>query len=246
MEEKNAIVTGAAKRLGAAIAKRLANLGWNIALHYNNSYDEAEKVAKEIRNIGRKAFLVKADLSVDSELNTIIEKANEGLGELSLLINNASAFNNDLIDNITRESWNNHIDTNLWAPLKLSQDFSRQLSYDKKGQIINMVDYCVLRMPNNFLSYSTSKAALWSLTQSLGLQLAPKIRVNAIGPGDTLKNPREKQEHFDKACASTPLKHGSSPEEVCDTIEYFLKSKSVTGQLITLDGGKHLLGGGFY
>lgn len=239
---KTVLITGAAKRIGRSIATSLAEDGWNIAIHYNNSEKEALDLKNEIEKFGRKAAIIKADLADPEQLKKIIPAANEKLGKLACLINNASIFKNDNISNLSEELWNEHMDVNLKAPLLLSQAFATQLPKNTEGNIINIIDYMVWSLPKNFLSYSISKSALLSLTQMLAIQLAPNIRVNGIGPGNCLPNEFETQEHFDKAISLTPLGKAGDLQEICKTLKYIISSHSMTGQMIALDGGKHLIG----
>lgn len=242
MKKKSALITGAAKRIGKDIALYLAANGWDIALHYNKSQAEAEEVCNHIKRLGRNAYLVQAELADKTQLTSIIANANKELGTLSCLINNASSFQNDDITNLTPDSWHNNISVNLYAPTILAQEFVKQLPKDKSGNIINMLDYSVWSYPKNFLSYTTSKAGLWAVTQQLALALAPKIRVNAIGPGRVFPSPYETIESFHEASLESPLQNITSTEEICNAITFILSSPSLTGQMLALDSGKHLVG----
>jgi NAD(P)-dependent dehydrogenase (short-subunit alcohol dehydrogenase family) len=235
-----ALVTGASKRLGKAMALALADSGYDVAVHYGNSKKEADAVVAEISAKGRKAVAVRADLSIEAETASLIESARSSLGRLSLLVNSASVFENDDIDNMTRESWDRHIDTNLRAPLKLAQDFAGQAA-GENDLIVNIIDQRVLKLTPQFLSYTTSKAALFTLTQTLAQALGPKgIRVNAIAPGPVLKNPRQSEEDWKRQNEATVLGHGAGPDEVCDALLYLVSARAVTGQTIAVDGGQHL------
>lgn len=243
---KTALITGSAQRIGGEIAESLASQGWNIALHYNNSESEVLKKSKKISSYGVKVISIKADLSDELQAKEIISKVNDEIGSLSCLINNAAVFKNDSVLENTKSNWQQHIDVNLRAPMILSESFAKQLPDNTDGNIINLLDYCVWRLPENFTSYTLSKTGLWTLTQIMALQLAPKIRVNGIGPGNTLLNPKEPEDHFIQARSRTPLKTGGSVEEVCRVVDFFINMPSVTGQMIALDGGKHLMTPGFY
>lgn len=243
---KSVLITGSAQRIGRALALSFANANWNVAVHYNKSKEQAALLVDEINSAGGKAVCVAGDFNKNNELNNIINLASKELGELSCLIHNAAFFKNDNLQNITCENWSNHAQINQWAPLALSQQFVKQLSKNNKGNIITMLDYCIFQPPKSFLSYSMSKAALWSMTQSLALDLAPKVRVNAIAPGYVIKHPKEPQEHFDKAIKNTPLQQATSVEDICSTVHYLIATESLIGQMITLDGGKHLKADGFY
>ncbi len=244
MKNKSVLITGAAKRIGREIALSMADDGWDIAIHYNSSKKEAEELLQEIVDKGVRACKIQADLANETQVLQIISQANEELGEISCLINNASSFKNDDITDMSRDIWDAHMQINLRAPVILSQEFAKQLN--GKGNIINMLDYCVLSPSDKFLSYTASKSALWTLTQTLAKQLAPNIRVNAIGPGHCLPNCKETDESFQEAIQSTPLKEAISVKDICQTVEFFLKTPSITGQIIALDGGKHLVNATFY
>lgn len=235
-----AFVTGGAKRLGRAIALKLAGAGWDVAIHCHSSIDAAEATAAEIRALGRRALVLQADLGQEAEVELLLPAIGRDLGPVSCLVNNASVFEMDKVDTATRESWDKHIETNLRAPLVLSQAFARQLPTGMPGNIINMLDQRVWKLTPYFLSYTVAKMGLWTLTRTLALALAPQIRVNAIGPGPTLPSPRQSPEHFAAQSAAMPLGHGATPDEIAAAALYILSSPSMTGQMIALDGGSHL------
>ncbi|TNE57975.1 MAG: SDR family oxidoreductase [Alphaproteobacteria bacterium] len=238
---KNALITGAAARLGRAIAKSLAGDGWSIAIHYGQSREAAEDLARELSQKGVTAVPLQADLTREDEVTALAQKARAALGPLTCLVNNASAFENDTLETMTRASWDMHIETNLRAPLVLAQEFARQLPEGEKGNIINMLDQRVWKLTPQFLTYTLSKTGLWTLTQTLAQALGPQIRVNAIGPGPTLKNKRQSDEDFARQIAATPLQRGATPEEIAAGVQFILASPSMTGQMIALDGGQHLI-----
>jgi NAD(P)-dependent dehydrogenase (short-subunit alcohol dehydrogenase family) len=236
-----ALITGAAQRIGRAIALELANHGWAVTLHYRRSKDAAEKLAKEIEGRGGKAVALAADLAQESEVQTLVPRAVAALGmPLTCLVNNASNFEMDKVDTATRESWDRHIETNLRAPLVLSQAFARLLPEGSEGNIVNLLDQRVWKLTPYFLSYTVAKSGLWTLTRTLALALAPHIRVNGIGPGPTLPSERQTAEQFRQQQAAVPLKHGATPEEIAATVRFILATPSMTGQMIALDGGEHL------
>jgi NAD(P)-dependent dehydrogenase (short-subunit alcohol dehydrogenase family) len=245
MEQKVVLVTGAAKRIGKAIALHLASKGWSVVLHYNSSQDEANEVHEQIIKLGVDCFLVKADLSCEKQVRDVFKEYNNKFGKISCLINNASIFKNDVVDNLDSSCWRKHQDINLFAPIVLSQEFLKQLD-GNKGNIINMIDYCVWSLPDKFLSYSISKYGLWGATKALAKQVAPNVRVNAIGPGHSLPNDKETNESFEEAKKMTPLKNGADVNEICRAIDFIIESPSFTGQMLALDGGKHLVGADFY
>ena len=238
---KNVLVTGAAKRLGRAIALDLAQAGWNVAIHYNGSKADADSAAQAARAAGVTAEVLQADLSKETETATLVSRAAEAIGPLTALINSASLFENDDWQSATRKSWDDHIEVNLRAPLLLSQLFAKQLPAGRSGNIINLIDQRVLKPTPQFLSYSVSKAGLYWLTTTLAQGMGPDIRVNAVGPGPTLKNPRQSDADFDRQRDATILKRGADPADICAAVRYLLNAPSVTGQMIAVDGGQHLI-----
>lgn len=238
---QTALVTGAGKRLGRAMALRLADAGFNVAVHYHHSKMDADEVVNLITAKGQKAAAIQADLSNEAETAALFGNVNQALGPVTLLVNSASLFEDDDIYSMTRESWDKHIETNLRAPLKLSQDFAAQVSSNANNMIVNITDQRVLKLTPQFLSYTTSKVALNELTITLAQALGPNgIRVNAIGPGPTLKNARQSDDDWHRQNASTILGHGAAPDDICDALMYLISAKAVTGQLIAIDGGQHL------
>ena len=237
---KVALVTGGARRIGKSIALRLAENGWSVAIHYRSSAAKAETVAAEVRLRGGKAMTIEADLTREQEVETIIPRVAEQLGQVSLLVNNASTFEMDKADTATRASWDKHIEANLRAPFVLSQAFARQYTNQSGGNIINMLDQRVWKLTPYFISYTIAKMGLWTLTRTLALSYAPRIRVNGIGPGPTLPSPRQSEEQFAQQSAAMPLGHGATPREIARAVLFILDSPSMTGQMIALDGGEHL------
>ncbi|WBV41358.1 SDR family oxidoreductase [Pseudoroseomonas cervicalis] len=235
-----ALVTGGAKRLGRASALALAGAGFDIALHYGRSQAEAEATAAEIRGLGRRAVLLPAALEREAEVARLLPDATAALGPVGVLLNNASTFERDEWHDATRESWDHHLEPNLRAPFVLAQAFARALPETAEGVVINMLDQRVWSLTPHFVSYSVSKAGLWALTQSLALALAPRIRVNGIGPGPAIPSPRQSPEQFAAQCASTPLGRGTGPGEVARAVLAILSLPAMTGQMIALDGGQHL------
>ena len=237
---KSVLVTGAARRIGRAIALDLAKTGWSVAVHYNRSGEEAQAVVDEISALGGKAAMIQADLAVEEEAAGLIAQANEAIGPLSCLVNNASVFEKDTPETTTKESWESHMQVNLRAPFQLIQSFIRQRPSDVEGNIINLIDQRVWNVTPFFTSYTVSKVALWGLTQNLALALAPSIRVNAIGPGPTLPSAHQTEEQFERQWSAQPLSRPVMPEEICRAVQFVLDASSMTGQMIVLDGGQHL------
>ena len=235
-----ALVTGGAKRLGQAMALALAQQGFDLAIHYADSPAEAEGTAAAIRALGRRAVVLRAELSREPEVAALMPAATDALGPIGVLVNNASRFERDEWHDATRDSWDRHIEPNLRAPFVLGQDFARALPKGCEGVIVNMLDQRVWSLTPHFVSYTVSKAGLWTLTQTMALAFAPRIRVNAIGPGPALPSPRQSQDQFDRQARSVPLRRGTSPEEVARALIAILCLPSMTGQMIALDGGQHL------
>jgi NAD(P)-dependent dehydrogenase (short-subunit alcohol dehydrogenase family) len=236
-----ALVTGGAKRLGRAICLALAGAGFDVALHYAGSAAEAEETAEAVLSLGRRAAALRADLAQEAEVSGLLPAAAAALGRpVGVLVNNASAFERDEWEDATRDSWDRHMEPNLRAPFVLTQAFARALPPGAEGVVVNMLDQRVWSPTPHFLSYSLSKAGLWSLTRQFALALAPRIRVNGIGPGPALPSPRQSAEQFARQSASVPLGHGTGPEEVGRAVLAILALPAMTGQMIALDGGQHL------
>lgn len=238
---KSVLVTGSAKRIGRRLALDFAADGWDVAVHCNASISEAEAVAAEIRGMGRRSVIVRGDLSDADVPDRLIGEASVALGGLTCLINNASLFEPDEVGSITQASWAEHLDTNLRAPVFLSQAFARQLPKEHEGSIISIIDQRVWKLNPKFFSYTMSKSALWTATRTLAQALAPRIRVNAIGPGPALPSARMDQAEFDKQARLTLLGRGTSPEEISAAVKFILSQPALTGQMIALDGGQHLV-----
>ena len=235
-----ALVTGGARRLGRSIALALAGAGFDIALHVRQSTEAAEGTAAAIRATGRRAVVLPADLAQEQDTAALLPAAIAALGPIGVLINNASTFERDAWDTATRASWDAHLEPNLRAPFVLMQHFARALPATAEGVVINMLDQRVWSPTPFFVSYTVSKAALWALTQSMALALAPRIRVNAIGPGPALPSARQTAEAFARQCAMVPLGRGTSEDEVARAVLAILSLPAMTGQMIALDGGQHL------
>jgi NAD(P)-dependent dehydrogenase (short-subunit alcohol dehydrogenase family) len=239
--KKVAFVTGGAVRIGRAIALKLAASGFSVAIQYSNSKGKAEEFVSTIREAGGKAACFQAALNDDSQLSSLIPSVARSLGPVTCLINNAAHFKDDSLQTLTVDSWHAHMAVNLRAPVFLSQAFAAQLPEGTPGNIINITDQRVLRANPLFFSYALSKSALWAATKTMAQALAPRIRVNAIGPGPTLSSAYQSNDDFERECNSTLLGHGVSPEEIARAVLFILQTPAMTGQMIVLDGGQHLL-----
>ena len=235
-----ALVTGGARRLGNAIVTALADAGFDVAIHCHNSKAEAEALAVQVRSQGVRATVLAADLGNEAAVQGLLPVAAAALGPVGVLVNNASTFERDEWDDATRSSWDAHMEPNLRAPFVLTQAMAHALPQAASGAVINLIDQRVWSLTPHFVSYTVSKAALWALTQQMALALAPRIRVNAIGPGPALPSPRQTPEQFARQCASVPLQHGTSPAEIGRAVTAILALPAMTGQMIALDGGQHL------
>lgn len=236
-----ALITGAARRIGRQLALDLAEAGFNIAVHCNTSQAEAAQVADKIRHLGRKAHVVVGDLADIDTPPRLLAEAQAALGPVDVLVNNASIFEPDEVGAITPQSWAKHQDTNLRAPVLLAQAFAQALPEGASGNIINIIDQRVWKLNPRFFSYTTSKAGLWTATRTLAQALAPRIRVNAIGPGPALPSVRMDEDEFQKQSRLTLLGRGTSPSEISAAAKFILSQPALTGQMIALDGGQHLV-----
>lgn len=232
-----ALVTGGARRLGRAMVAMLAREGFSVAIHCHHSVEQAQEL---LQAIGGKGCVVQADLAQEDALLPLMADVHDRLGPVGVLINNASVFRRDEFGEVTRASWDQHMEPNLRAPFVLSQAMAEALPPASEGVILHMLDQRVWNLTQHFVSYTVSRSALWSLTQSMALGFAPRIRVNAIGPGPVLPAEGQSDEHFAQMCQNTPLHHGATPQEVAQTARFLIATPSITGQMIALDSGQHL------
>jgi len=247
---KRALVTGAARRLGRAMALDLAASGWDVAIHYRGSAGAAEETAAEAAAHGVRVATLGADLLVEAEVGALVPRAAEALGgPLTLLINNASIFENDRVHSKTRESWDRAMESNLRAPVKLTQDFAAQApeaAPDANGEpvaranVINLIDQRVWKPTPDFVSYTVAKGGLLMFTRTAAQALAPHVRVNGIGPGPTLRAERQSEAHFARQRAACVLGRGSDPEDIVAAMRFILACRALTGQMLAIDGGQHL------
>lgn len=250
MQAGAALVTGGAKRLGRAMALALAEDGWDIAISYLGAADEAEETLAAIRALGRRAAAIRADLTIEAETDALIGEVAEALGApLTCLVNNASIFEFDDLSRMTRTSWDRAVESNLRAPVRLTQLFAAQApkaGRDEAGEplaralVVNMIDQRVFKPTPMFMSYSIAKAGLWAFTRTAAQGLAPDIRVMGVGPGPTLRGARQSEDHFTRQRAATPLNRGANPADIVAALRFIVASPALTGQMIAVDGGQHL------
>ena len=239
MEARKIIITGGATRIGAAIAKKLSGNKVEIVIHFNKSRTKAIALKKELEKNGTKIHLVKGNLNKEEDIKKIIKSSKKYLKYFDCLINNASMFENDKLENFTSESWNKHLNINLKAPAILTREFAKNVK-GKNNNVINIIDQRVFKLTPFFFSYTLSKTGLYTLTKTSAMSLAPKIRVNGIAPGPTIKNKRQSKIHFKKQFLATPLKQQVNVNEIANAVDFFIKTSSITGQVISIDSGQSL------
>lgn len=235
------LITGSARRIGRVIALDLARNGWQVCVHFRRSAGEAEAVVEEIRSLGGAAVALAADLASQDDVDNLIPRCREILGAPHCLINNASEFLLDTVATTTPETWDTHLDINLKAPIFLAKSLFLNLPDGVAGNVINIIDQRVWKLTPDFFSYTLSKAGLWTATRTLAQALAPRVRVNAVGPGPVLKSIHQTDLDFAREAHATLLKRGPAPEEIAAAVQFILASPSLTGQMIALDGGQHLM-----
>lgn len=235
-----ALVTGGARRIGRALSLALADSGFAVAVHHHRSQAEAEAVVAEIGKAGGNAVALAADLIDEDSVKELLPRAATALGPIGVLVNNASIFGNDTVATATRDSWERHLAINLRAPFILIQEFAARLPLEAGGIIVNLLDERVWNLTPYFVSYTLTKSGLWTLTRSMALALAPRVRVNGIGPGPTLPSERQSREQFLDRCRAMPLRRGTGPDEIAAALRFILAAPAMTGQMIALDGGEHL------
>jgi NAD(P)-dependent dehydrogenase (short-subunit alcohol dehydrogenase family) len=235
-----ALITGAARRIGRAIAIDLAGRGFDVAIHYRQSREAAEQAVEDMRKLGARAVALAGDLENPEDVARLVPDCCAALGAPAVLVNNASEFQPDSVGTTTLRSWNAHHDINLRAPVFLAQDLVRHLPDGVEGNIINIIDQRVWKLTPEFFSYTLSKAGLWTATRTLAQALAPRVRVNAIGPGPVLKSIHQTDADFAAEVASTLLRRGPSTAEIAAAVRFILDAPAMTGQMIALDGGQHL------
>jgi NAD(P)-dependent dehydrogenase (short-subunit alcohol dehydrogenase family) len=238
-----ALVTGAGRRVGRALALALAGAGLDIAVHRRSSRDEADEVVAQVRAMGRNAVALAADLTEPHEASGLVARATSAIGPLRLLVNNASLFQADRFGALDLSLWDHHFETNLRAPVLLAQAFAAQVPKaleDGEAMILNILDQRVLHPNPQFFSYTLSKSALFTATRTMAQALAPRIRVNAVGPGPTLASIHQDAAIFAAEAKATPLGRPVAPQDICAAALYLLGARSVTGQMLAVDAGQHL------
>jgi NAD(P)-dependent dehydrogenase (short-subunit alcohol dehydrogenase family) len=238
--EPTALVTGAAHRIGRAIALDLAAHGWRVAIHYHRSHDAAHALAEEINARGGHATALAANLGDTDDTRSLIARCAAVLGAPTCLVNNAAEFSLDTVTSVTSQGWDTHLDINLKAAVFLAQALYLALPDGDEGNVINLIDQRVWRPTPDFFSYTISKAGLWTATQTLAQAMAPRVRVNAIGPGPVLKSVHQSEHDFATEKSATLLRRGPTLEEIAGAVRFILATPSMTGQMIALDGGQHL------
>ena len=239
MEARKIIITGGATRIGAAIAEKLSGPNIEITIHFNKSKSKAESLKRKLQKLGTKVYLISADLSKESDIYKIIKFSKSKMKFFDCLINNASLFENDKLENFSSKSWEKHISTNLKAPALLSKEFAKNVR-GKNNNIINIIDQRIFKLTPYFFSYTLSKTGLYTLTKTSAMSLSPNIRVNGIAPGPTIKNKRQSEKHFKSQYLATPLKQQVDVNEVCNAVDFFIKNSSITGQVLAIDSGQSL------
>jgi NAD(P)-dependent dehydrogenase (short-subunit alcohol dehydrogenase family) len=234
------LVTGGARRVGKAIVSDLSAAGFAVAIHYRGSDEEARDLVKNLNDAGGNVAIMRADLTDMSAVERLLDDAASAVGPIGLLVNNASVFEPDALDDFTWEHWDRHFAVHLKAPVELSRRFAEVLPPGEDGLIVNMIDQRVWKLTPRTFSYTLSKSALWTATQTMAQALAPRIRVNAIGPGPSLRGERQSKADFDAQVEAVPLQRGPTLSEFGATIRYLWDTPSITGQMIALDGGQHL------
>lgn len=235
-----ALVTGGAVRIGRAIALALARTGYDIALHVRQCDADAQSACAAIEACGARVALLTAELGDAEAVAALLPAAHAALGTVSLLVNNASKFLPDAVGSLDPALWDRHFAVNLRAPVFLAEALAGQLGDDATGCVINLIDQRVLKPTPHYLSYSLTKNALWAATKMLAQGLAPRVRVNAVAPGPTLANERQSEEDFARQRASMPLGLGPTPDEIAEAVLFLASARSITGQMLAVDGGQHL------
>ncbi|MEQ1712110.1 MAG: SDR family oxidoreductase [Hyphomicrobium sp.] len=237
---RTALVTGASRRIGRTIALALAEDGWQVAVHFRSSALDAAAVVSEIEAQGGRAAAFQCDLADARAVADLVPRVSRELGSLSCLVNNASEFRLDTLGSMTSETWDLHLDVNLKTPVFLAKAMAECLVNGESGNVINIIDQRVWKLTPEFFSYTIAKSGLWTATRTLAQALAPRVRVNAIGPGPVLQSVHQADAEFTAECRATLLQRGADPSEIAAAVRFILAAPAMTGQMIALDGGQHL------
>jgi len=243
LDGKVAIVTGGAVRLGKAMALALAERGARLAIHYNASAGPAQEVVQQVQSMGCGAVALQADLSRPDRAPGIVERTVASFGRADILVNSAAIFEAGNWDDTTEEDWDRHFDINLKSPFFLTQAFAKQVGQERTAHVVNIADWRAIHPGTGHFAYTLTKAALVTMTKSLALALAPNIQVNAIAPGRVLPPPGKGPEYLQRSASQIPAKKTGSPSDIVRALMFLLDSDFVTGELIYVTGGEHLLAG---
>jgi len=236
-----ALVTGAGRRLGREIALGLARAGWDIAVHYRNSHDEAREVAREIAALGRRAVTLQCELADEEAVRGLLPQAIAVLDRVDCVVNNASLFDYDSDLNFTQARLDAHMHANVAAPILLARALYDATPEGGQAVVVNLLDQKLYNLNPDFLSYTLSKAALGAANTMLAQSLAPKVRVVGVAPGITMVSGDQSEEGFEKAHTQTPLGRSSTPEDIANAVVYAAGARAMTGTTLLVDGGQHLL-----
>jgi NAD(P)-dependent dehydrogenase (short-subunit alcohol dehydrogenase family) len=237
---RTALITGASRRIGAELARDFARRGWRVAIHYRTARTAAETLVDELRAHGVESIPLMADLRDDGAVRDLIPRCAKALGAPDCLVNNASDFEYDDVTTLDPDRWAQYMDVNLKAPVFLAKALASNLSDGQTGNVVNIIDQRVWRLTPDFFSYTLSKAGLWAATRMLAQGLAPRVRVNAVGPGPVLPNVHQEAGDFEEEWRSTPLRRAIEPGEIATAVRFIIDAPAMTGQMIALDGGQHL------
>lgn len=235
------LITGAAKRIGRCIALTMAQRGWDVAIHFNQSETEARNLEAEIRALGRRALCVTANLSDQDAVKQIIPRVIAGLGSVQCVVNNASVFEVDTAANFSQTLLDHHMHINLVAPVLLAQALHHATPKNQQSCVINILDQKILNLNPDFFSYTLSKAALQCATTTLAQALAPTVRVVGLAPGATLPSIHQDDNNFARSHQLAALGQSSTPEDIADAVHYLATARAVTGTILAVDGGQHLI-----
>ncbi len=241
IEGKVALVTGGARRLGRSIALALAERGAELVIHYRDSEREAQEVLAMLKKAGGKPVAVRGDVSIAADVDRMVETAMEAFGRIEILVNNAALFYRTPFETLTEEDWDRLIDVNLKGPFLLCRKVGGIMLQQDRGKIVNLSDIAGLKVWAEYIPYSVSKAGVIALTKGLAKALAPAVQVNAIAPGAVLLPDGTPAEERQRAIRRIPLDRLGSPEDIARAVVYLIENDFITGEVLTVDGGQHLV-----